>query len=197
MLRGAIGMMAVSLALVAGLVIVSGSFRDRWEAEYAAQNQRFLQGSRNYLSVDQDEAIIKGQYPRFVDLFRRGIVGREQRLDWVETLKRSAAAIRLPSMRFEISSRQPYTPDYALAPGPYEVHASTMKLDLGLLHEGDLAVLLRDLERAAPGFFSVRDCTLKRTRETVERDVRGANVHAECNLVWLTITLANGQEISL
>ncbi|MFH0350367.1 MAG: hypothetical protein ACHBMF_00290, partial [Chromatiales bacterium] len=174
-----------ALIISALLIIASGYFRDQMAEDYRLNNQTFLEVSRKYLSVDQDELIIKEQYPRFVNLYRRGIVGEEKRLDWVEILKDAAATLKLPGLRYEITSREPYSP--AFPTGPYQVSTSTMKLDLGLLHENDLASLLQDLDEKAPGIYTVKECRLKRAQNVVAEKPDEENVKAECDLLWFTL----------
>ncbi len=70
-----------------------------------------------YLAVDQEDMIIREQYPRFVELVRKGVIGNEQRLNWIEVLKRTAAITKIPSLRYEIAAREPFTPDFGLATG--------------------------------------------------------------------------------
>jgi hypothetical protein len=61
-------------------------------------------------------------------------------------LKRTAAITKIPSLRYEIAAREPFTPDFGLATGPYQVQVSKIKLDLGLLHENDLSAVLAALD---------------------------------------------------
>ena len=189
--------LVVALIISALLIIASGYFRDGMAEDYRLNNQKFLEVSRKYLSVDEDELIIKEQYPRFVNLYQRGIVGEEKRLDWVEILKNSARTLKLSGLRYEITSRGAYSPAFPLVPGPYQINTSTMKLDLGLLHENDLASLLRDLDEKAPGIYTVKECKLKRAQNVVAENPNEENVKAECDLLWFTLSLASGEKINL
>lgn len=72
-----------------------------------------------------------------------------------------------------------------------------MKLELGLLHENDLASLLQDLDEKAPGIYTVKECTLKRAQNVVAEKPDEENVKAECELLWFTLSLASGEKISL
>ena len=197
LLSAPLAALVVALIISALLVIASGYFRDQMAGAYRLNNQKFLEVSRKYLSVDQDELIIKEQYPRFVNLYRRGIVGEEKRLDWVEILKNAAATLKLPGLRYEITSREAYSPAFPLVTGPYQVSTSTMKLELGLLHENDLASLLQDLDEKAPGIYTVKECKLTRAQNVVAEKPDDENVKAECDLLWFTLSLASGEKINL
>ncbi|MGH8646267.1 MAG: hypothetical protein ACREX4_18125 [Gammaproteobacteria bacterium] len=197
LLSAPLAALVVALIISALLIIASGYFRDRMAEDYRLNNQNFLEVSRKYLSVDQDELIIKELYPRFVSLYRRGIVGEERRLDWVEILNNAAATLKLPGLRYEITSRGAYSPAFPLVPGPYQINTSTMKLELGLLHEHDLASLLQDLDEKAPGIYTVKECKLKRAQNVVAENPDEENVKAECDLLWFTLSLASGERINL
>ena len=197
LLSAPLAALVVALIISALLIIASGYFRDQMAEAYRLNNQKFLEVSRKYLSVDHDELIIKEQYPRFVNLYRRGIVGEEKRLDWVEILKNAAATLKLPGLRYEITSRGAYDGAFPLVPGPYQINTSTMKLELGLLHENDLASLLQDLDEKAPGIYTVRECNLKRAQDVVAEKPDAENVKAECDLLWFTLSLASGEKINL
>lgn len=197
LLSAPLAALVIALIISALLIIASGYFRDGMAEDYRLNNQKFLEVSRKYLSVDEDELIIKEKYPRFVNLYRRGIVGEEKRLDWVEILKNSARTLKLPGLRYEITSRGTYSPAFPLVLGPYQINTSTMKLDLGLLHENDLASLLQDLDEKAPGIYTVKECKFKRAQNVVTENPDAENVKAECDLLWFTLSLASGEKINL
>ncbi len=197
LIRGALCALLLAVGIGATLYTAATRFRDAMQAQYTESNGRLQDVTAKYLAVDQEDLIIKEQYPRFVDLFRKGVIGNEQRLNWIEVLKRAARNTKIPSLRYEIGARAAYTPDFGLATGPYQVHASKMKLDLGLLHEDDLTRVLTALDRKAEGIYTVRDCTFRRSAERVEPRLDRDNLKSECELLWLTIRLANGEEIKL
>ncbi|MGH8565040.1 MAG: hypothetical protein ACREXW_13515 [Gammaproteobacteria bacterium] len=197
MIRGALGALVLVAAIGATLYTAATRFRDGMQVRYRESHQRLQSVTGKYLAVDQEDMIIKEQYPRFVELVRRGVIGNEQRLNWIEVLKRTAAITKIPSLRYEIAAREPFTPDFGLATGAYQVQVSKMKLDLGLLHENDLTAVLAALDGKADGIYSVRDCTFRRSAQRVEPRLDRENLKSACQLLWFTIRLANGNEINL
>ena len=184
--------------LVAGAMI-GGSFRFRENMEriYEQHHSRFRGVSAQYLAVDEEERIIRDFYPEFVRLYNEGLVGQERRLSWIETLRAAGDAIGVPAIGYKIEARHAVVPDFPLDLASYSLDASTMKLTLGLLHEGDLLQLLQMLERDARGHFTVRECALSRAREELTGDPTAANINADCTLEWLTLNLSSGKEIKL
>ena len=153
--------------------------------------------SRKYLAVDEEERIVKTSYPRFVDLYNHGIIGRESRLSWVETLNRAGERIRLPELRYKVASREAYAPEFPIVTGTYQIYSSTMDLQAGLLHEGDFVALTEFLDREADGLYSISKCTFKRMLPEISMDARKANISAKCDLEWFSINLPGDQEIVL
>ncbi|MCC7413897.1 MAG: hypothetical protein IT495_19945 [Gammaproteobacteria bacterium] len=196
-LRGTLGIFAGCALLSALLVGASQYFLDGARSEYERHHNRFLQVSRKYLTVDEEERIIRSYYPRFVELYNRGIIGREQRLNWLEMLRAASERIQMPGLRYQIDTRAAFAPDFPVDSGAYQIYASTMELDMNLLHEGDFIDLLDMLERGARGLFRISDCGFERAAQHVERDPTHANVRAKCSLQWLTINFPGDREIVL
>jgi hypothetical protein len=195
LLRGAVGIFCLSLLLGALVLAVSAHFRDQKARLFKEQEAQFRDISHKYSVLNEKRQILKLHYPRFVKFHDQGIIGQEQRLNWVETLKSAGAKLKIPSLRYEIDLRQPYTPDFSLSAGPYQIYTSTMRLDLGMLHEGDLVRLLQELDKNAAGLYSIKEYSLKRLGAQLKHDLNGQNLSAECRLLWYTIHLSSGDEI--
>jgi len=195
-LRGALSVFGICF-LVSGIVLsASFYFRDEMNSQFQQHHTAFKSISRQYLSVDEEEDIIKSTYPRFVELYNRGIIGRENRLSWLETLKAAAQEVKIPELRYNIDTRKQYTPEFPLSTGPYQIYSTTMDLDLGLLHEGDFVTLVDRLSRDADGLFNVSKCSFRRL-ESVTTDADSSNIRAECALHWFTVNFPGDKEIVL
>jgi len=196
-LRGTVIGFVICVLLAAGMLSASLYFRNSMQREYQVNHQRFRNASQLYLAVDEEERTIEEFYPEFVRLYRDGLLGGERRLSWLETLRTAAAAIRIPELDYKLDARGPWDGAPKLALGGYEIHASTMSLSLGLLHEGDLLALLEALDGGALGQYAVRDCTLVGGDGALTLDPQAVNVRAECRLDWLTVDLAGDRELAL
>ncbi len=198
MLGGVMLSLLVSLALAVSLVQGTGYFLEAMDARAKDSQQRARDISARYLAVDEEELIIKEQYPRFIELYQRGVIGQEQRLTWVEVLRQAGEKVKLPELRYEVTSREVYQPDFELPSDGFQVNASTMKLHLGLLHEADLFALLREVDQRAAGLYSVKECVLRRVGdEAIDTQTVKKNVEADCELLWYTLQLSSGQDIVL
>lgn len=192
-LRGALGVFVICALLSTIMLGATQFFAEDMASEFRAHHGQFRDASRKYLSVDQDERAIAEHYPHFVALHRRGVIGDEHRLSWVEALRGAATDLGLPALSYDIEAQQPYQPDFTLATGAFDVRVSRMHLALGLLHEGDLERLFDALARRAEGLYSVRACDLKRSTDGGRA---GARLAADCLLEWYTLEL-RGSRIEL
>jgi hypothetical protein len=134
--------------------------------------------------VRDEENEIRQKSSLFSNLQARGVIGDEQRLDWVELLKDIRAKRRLLDLDYEISPQRPLdaNPGNGLA-----FYASTMKLQLKLLHEEDLTRLLDDLHRQARALIQVKSCNVTRLPHGSAEQNGLANLQADCQIDWLTL----------
>ena len=133
----------------------------------------------------------------FVNLYNKGIIGREKRLNWIEALRQAGENIKLPSLTYSINSQEEHVPEYVINYNGYSLYRSSMELNLGLLHEGDLFKLIDYINNNADGIYTLSECTFTMSAREIRYDRDYANVSASCLLFWLTIDLAGGQEIKI
>ncbi|WP_291992447.1 hypothetical protein [Candidatus Accumulibacter sp. ACC003] len=135
--------------------------------------------------VRQEESEVKQKSIVFNKLQERGIIGDEQRLDWVELLKELRDKHRLIDLQYEISPQRQLDGK----PGDhFAFFASAMKVQLKLLHEEDLSRLISDLRSQARALVRVRSCQVARLPATSEDRSSGrANLSANCEIDWLTL----------
>lgn len=196
-LRGTVVVFALSLAASAAMVTASFYFRQNMEREYQTHHGEFREASRKYLAVDDEERIIEQFFPEFRRLYEAGLLGRERRLSWLEALRRAGDDNGLTQVAYKLDAQRQATPDFNIALGDYQLYASTMNLNLALLHEGSLLRLFKALDHDALGQYAVRRCVLKRTGEGLDLTAQGANINADCTLDWWTINLSGEHGLSL
>jgi len=154
----------------------------------AAQAKRADIQSR--LSRARDEEIeVKKKIARLNELAGRGVFGLEQRLDWIEAIRRIKNDRKLLDIQYEIAPQQPL--DAAILPGSspsFDFHASSMQMKMKLLHEDDLLNFIGDLRAAAPAFLRVRRCDIERMPKSAG-EFRGLQpqLAADCTIEWITI----------
>ena len=196
-LQGAIMVFVISILICGTLIGTTWYYNERMLLEHNRQKGQFQNISNQYLAIDQEEKLIRQYYPEFIKLHDKGIIGQERRLSWIETLRRAGEYMKLPVLRYGIESQSRFVPDYSVNAGSFQIYSSTMKLNIDLLHEGDLKKLLDTLSAEAPGIYNVSKCTLRRSGEISINNANKGNISAECELRWLNIKKPNGSEINL
>lgn len=134
--------------------------------------------------VRREESEIKQKSALFYRLQTRGLVGEEQRLDWVELLKDIRDRRRLIDLQYEIAPQRPLD----AKPGSgFAFFASTMTVQLKLLHEEDLIRVLDDLRQQAKALIQVKHCNVQRLPRGGMENSAAANLQAECRIDWVTL----------
>jgi hypothetical protein len=172
------------LCAAAALIIVVGSMRRQQDESLDNARKIHVAANSRFHNVALEKQEIAVYQPRFLALKSSGLVGPENRLAWIEAVKQSQASRGLPSVSYEIEPQQVLAME-SFSLGDYQLHGSRMKLQLGLLHEGDLFAFLGDLRRA--GSFSIQDCRIRRISVPAELPL-APRLQAECSLVWLSLS---------
>ena len=181
-----------SSLLVTLLLIAIGTGAILWSFErmrLAQTDFATAQRERNEIDsklrqIRSEENEIKQKAAMFSALQARGLIGDEQRLEWVELLKEIRDKHRLIELRYEI------TPQHALdktPSGDFALYASTMTLQLKLLHEEDLTRLLDDLRKQARALIQVKRCDVSRLPRSAAENMPQALLEAECQVAWVTM----------
>jgi hypothetical protein len=143
--------------------------------------------------VRNEENEIKHKSALFNSLQQRGVIGEEQRLEWVELLGGIRDNRRLPDLQYEIEPQRPLP----AAPGSssgFSFFASSMKVQLRLLHEEDLLRFLDDLRRQARALIRIDSCNLSRLpRGSDTESGASAQLQAECEIDWITLRAADNK----
>ncbi len=196
-LRTALIIFIVAITVSAAIGVSGYYFRASMQQEYRSAQANFNQISSRYLKVDDQELLISNYYPAFLELYQRGVIGGERRLDWLESLQEVTDNLEIPDLRYEIESQQQNDPGWPVNTGRYEIYSSNMKINMDMLHEVDLLRLIDRLEQRNTGLFSVSDCELNRRTADINLAADSPNVTASCNLKWYSLRLGSGKEIEI
>lgn len=171
--------------LGAALLVGAASWYRAQQADELAQ-AALVRGaaSARFQNVESEKQDIAIYQPRFVELQAGGLIGDENRLAWIETIKAIQGNRKLVSASYDIEPQQALVLASPMALGDYRLRASRMRVELGLVHELDLFHFIDDLRGA--GRFTVQDCKMKRTDAPAEA-VGVARLTANCTLVFLTL----------
>lgn len=193
-LRGAIVLFAFALAI--GAVVASGALRFHEEAlrGYERQKGRLEAVRSRYRAIDTQKRLIATWLPAYLALQAEGIVGEERRLEWIEALREAAARVGLPSLRYRMEPRSVYGSGIDPDAGTHRAFSTVVRLEAGLLHEGDLERLIRDLATRGSGLYRFERCEVRRAGPDFVMRPGAVNLAAECDLRWITLSRIEAQQ---
>ena len=107
-----------------------------------------------------------------LDVYQRlkqlNILGEERRLEWADAITRIRTQRELLDLRYRVD-RQRLLASVPGKPANVDFFASTMRVELALLHEEDLLRFLADLRDSGNAYYAVRNCALTRTGQRADR----------------------------
>lgn len=167
----------VAVVLLGTAIWVNASHERLYEAVSATRAAMH----EDYDSLVNQRRLVDAYHRRYEYFSDLGFVGRERRLDWVETLRTATESVRLPRLSYSIDPQLPVVPPVTSVLGgeDIQIHVSKVQFEIGLVHELDLLRFFDALQAEAPGFIKVDSCKL--VFEGERRDVGGkTNISASC-----------------
>ncbi|MDR5172920.1 hypothetical protein IHQ56_13940 [Methylobacillus flagellatus] len=176
----------VALVFAVGIVAYALAYRDEVGQRLQQQQSQLMQARSRLLSSDQERENIIRYLPVYQRLISQGFIGEEHRIEWVDALRNTHQSQRLFGIKYGIGAQAAYQPGFVGNTAPFTLYRSIMKLELPLLHEGDLLVLLDGLKRNQSTPFLVRDCTMERSGVAVTTMLAPV-ASVACEIDWLTL----------
>lgn len=180
----------IGLALLAGgaalIWSVNGSLVRAKGALGAAQAER-AQTTERLARIAEEEREVKEKLEVYQHLKRLNILGEEKRLEWADAMTRIRAQRELLDLRYRIE-RQRLLASLPGKPGNVDFHASSMKVELALLHEEDLLRFLSDLRSSGNAYYVVRRCALMRTGQAAAGGAAiSPRLRGDCEIDLITV----------
>jgi hypothetical protein len=185
----------LALPLIIALALLGGGVALIWSADQSlrqaqmrlasAQNERRAANER-LARISEEEREVSQKIDVYKQLKSLNILGEERRLEWADAITRIRTQRELLDLRYTVE-RQRTLSSLPGKPGNVDFYASTMKVDLALLHEEDLLRFLSDLRESGNAYYSVRKCGLARTGQAVTGATMTPRLRAECEVDLITI----------
>jgi hypothetical protein len=187
-LRRPMIMFGGAVLIATGLTIAGVEYEQAQEVKYQRALSTLRSTHTGYRKLVNDLALLE-QYRTLYNGYKKsGLVGKEHRLSWIESLETTNQVLRLPKLAYSLEPQGGFLrPGFVERPGVL-VRSSSMDLTLGLLHEEDLFALLEGLRQSIKNLFTVDSCSLNRSTFSDEPlKTKSANLQAQCRLRWMTI----------
>ena len=191
--RPALLIFASVMLVMISAIVLSMMYRDNAvQSEHSAQRamhiwKNKIEGSR------RSDRIVDKYEQEYLNLVKKGVIGKEDRLSWYETIQSVSESRGMPSVKYAVvSQKQVSTPTLQQKYSGLALYRSVMTLDMTMGHEGDLFALLNGLRDRAKGLFTVDKCELEMSR-LKDADANVININqmkGHCELSWYTIKSA-------
>ena len=157
------------------------------ERTLAAQEAQLKEARSRFQRSGEERDLIVRFLPAFEELRTRGLIGPEERINWLEALRTANQKAQMFGAEYQISTQQPYPYAQELNAARLGMAQSLMKLNLRLAHEGELMRFFQLLEKQNVGAFDINQCVLQRVNNGTEPGAALPNLRAECELAWITL----------
>ena len=184
-LRAPLLLLAVTSAGALALVYITYQSSAASSAQLAHE-QTALRGIRQKTAqADLEKQLIERYRDTYEELRRSGTIGPEQRVNWLDALRAANQAVQTLGVDYQLSQQAPSP--IKLDTAGYKLQQTTMKLNIKLLHEEDLANFLRVLGAQRAGLYLLQGCTLSRSANAGFSVRFETKLNAECELAWLSL----------
>jgi hypothetical protein len=178
----------LAAVLIAALVLVryADGLVARAKSSRAAQEQALSEARLKYSNAGTEKDIITRYLGTYRALQELGFVGGEQRINWVDSLRKANREAGMFGVEYQVAQQAPYPLANEIGGGSLPMKHSVMKLTVPLLHEGDLMRFFRLLAAQRSGVFTLNACQLRRNSGGDPNSLQ-PRLGAECEVSWITV----------
>ena len=151
----------------------------------AAQAER-RQATERLARISEEEREVIEKLDVYKRLKTLNILGEERRLEWADAITRIRTQRELLDLSYRVD-RQRLLASVPGKPANLDFFASTMRVQLALLHEEDLLRFLGDLRDSGNAYYAVRRCSLTRTGQPPAGVQISPRLRGECEIDLITI----------
>jgi hypothetical protein len=185
-LAAPLAMLVALLAAGAGLIYWIEQEQRTTLQQLAGAREERNQARDRLTRIAEEEKEVSDKLEVYRRLKNLHILGEEQRLEWADAMTRIRNTRELLDLRYSVG-RQQTIASIPGKPANVDFYSSTMKVDIALLHEGDLLGFLRDLRESGNAFYSIKRCAISRTGIAATGTSIVPRLRAECDIDLITI----------
>lgn len=187
-LRRPIIVFGVMMLLSLVLGILGSQYEQAKKDEYQQALSTLASTHRLYSNIVNDIDLLDQYRKLYNDYRSTGLVGKERRLSWVESLESTNDILRLPTLTYHLLPQENFERPGFKIQRDVTVQSSPMDLSIGLLHEEDLFALLDGLRLSIRNLFTVDSCSISRASSVEQSfDTKRVNLTTRCMIRWVTI----------
>src|SRR5687767_10015395 len=181
-------LLAVMLFIGAGVFLVSSTreARVRAQAELLTAQGEHRQNADRLARIAEEEREVTEKLDVYKQLKRLNILGEERRLEWADAVARIRNQRELLDLTYRVD-RQKLVRSLPGKPGTIDFFASTMHVQLDLLHEEDLLRFLGDLRDSGNAYYAVKSCSMRRTGQAATGATITPRLRGSCEIDLITV----------
>ncbi|MBX2859212.1 MAG: hypothetical protein KTR17_11165 [Cellvibrionaceae bacterium] len=179
-----IGAVLCSLALLA--ITLYFYLNSQSQLEHATIDLQ-SQANRNQEAIDAKQ-LLNSHTDAFTELKARGVIGRAQRLQWIELTENISSSLGILLVDFTLGKTKP-ADNVSSGYFNYDLSIETTKMEfkINLRHEGEFFKFMEALRLNAKGLFSVDKCKILRAQGIEDSNPELAGLNASCSVIWYSI----------
>jgi hypothetical protein len=181
-----LAILVVLLAAGAGMIYWTQQEQHAAERQLTAARADRIKARERLTRIAEEEKEVNDKLEVYRRLQSLHILGSEQRLEWADAMTRIRTSRELLDLRYLVE-RQRLLVSAPGKPANVDFFASNMKVDIALLHEGDLLGFLRDLRDSGNAFYAVKRCNITRTGTAATGASIVPRLRADCDIDLITI----------
>jgi len=181
-LLSALGLLVLGAALVWGGRASFGAA----QREFGATQAERRQNAERLARIAEEEREVSEKLDVYKQLKSLNILGEERRLEWADAITRIRTQRELLDLSYRVD-RQRLLKSVPGKPATVDFFASTMRVQLALLHEEDLLRFLADLRASGNAYYAVRSCSLARTGQAATGATIAPRLRAQCEIDLVTV----------
>lgn len=180
--------LVAAVLLAAGIALIWGADASLASArrQLAAAEAERAQASERLARISEEEREVNEKLDVYKQLRSLHILGEERRLEWADAITRIRAQRELLDLSYRVD-RQKLLSSVPGKPANVEFYASTMRVQLALLHEEDLVRFLSDLRNSGNAYYSVKNCAISRAGPIATGTNIAPRLRALCEIDLVTI----------
>lgn len=193
-LRTEFYLLFICLLLTAALTAISFSRLYQAEENLSFSQTELSAAKQKYHKSAEHKKRFNTYESQYLAIYSSGIFNDDARLNWLDTINKISKDQRLPLLKYKLNKSAQLTSPNILKSYPgISIYVSNMKLNMQLLHEGDLYHFLNALNNENVGLFNVRKCTLIKNKKSKKpfsiNTLHQNNIASTCELDWYTLKL--------
>jgi len=179
----------VSLLAAIAVLGIGYWYHDKQQSIYETYSLNHEAIHDDYDALVYRRRLLDRYHRRYQEFQSLGFVGRESRLDWIETIRSAARGLDLPNVAYSLEpQREVIRPvQSGSSDAEIQIYLSRIEIDLGLVHELDLLRFFDRLELEAPGLMKIDRCSMSRQGLAGQELVADTNIIASCSLMIFSV----------